>query len=63
MTVSQIITQVNQFSVSERIELVDFILKSIWQETQPRTTMSEAAKMLLWDYENDEELTVFTKGL
>lgn len=61
MTVSQIISEVNQFSVNERIELVDFILKSIWQETQPKTTMSEAAKMLLWDYENDEELTVFTK--
>ena len=39
---------------------MDFILKSIWKETQPTTTMSEAAKMLLWDYENDEELTAFT---
>ncbi|PIY08665.1 MAG: hypothetical protein COZ18_11215 [Flexibacter sp. CG_4_10_14_3_um_filter_32_15] len=60
MTISQIINEVHQFSVSERIQLVDFILKSIWKETQPTTTISEAAKMLLWDYENDEELTAFT---
>ena len=60
MNITQLAKQATQFSVNERIQLVDFILKSIWEETKPALKMSEAAKILLWDYENDDELTIFT---
>jgi len=60
--VIQILEQTQRLSVSEKLLIVERILRSIREETirEPQDTMGIAARSLLADYETDEELTIFT---
>lgn len=70
MTRLEIIEEIKSLSVSERLEVVQTILASIQQETQKEVQtlsreernrqMEAAAKLLLDDYLNDPEQTIFT---
>jgi hypothetical protein len=57
---TQIIQEINRLPLSEKFYIVEFVLKSIRQETEKTPSLTEGAKALLKDYENDQELTAFT---
>lgn len=60
MTNTQIVQEINRLPLPEKIYIVELVLKSIRHETEKSPSLAEGAKALLWDYENDEELTAFT---
>lgn len=57
---TQIIQEIKRLPLSEKFYIVEFVLKSIRQETEKTPSLTEGAKALLQDYENDRELTAFT---
>jgi hypothetical protein len=60
MNTTEIVTEINRLPLSEKIFVVELVLKNIRRETQKNQSLSEGAKALLADYENDKELTAFT---
>jgi len=59
MTNRQIVEEISRLPLSEKISIVEIILKDI-KESQNDKSLVEGAKVLLEDYENDKELTAFT---
>ena len=57
---TQIIQEINSLPLSEKIYIIELVLKNIRQETEKTPSLTEGAKALLHDYENDRELTAFT---
>lgn len=60
MTATQIVSEINKLTVSERILVIENTLKNLRFQTKEKLSMKKAAKLLLNDYLNDSELTVFT---
>ena len=60
MTSTQIVQERNKLSISERILVIENALKNIRHEAKKKSSMKNAAKLLLSDYLNDKELTSFT---
>ncbi len=64
MNTVQIINAVKQLSLKEKLHIIELIFKEIHKEDmispQDEEKRREAAKLLLDDYKNDQELTAFT---
>jgi hypothetical protein len=60
MTATQIVTEINKLTVSERILIIENTLKNLRFQSKEKLSMKKAAKLLLNDYLNDSELTAFT---
>jgi hypothetical protein len=60
MTNTQIVEAINRLPLSEKIHVIELVLKNIRQETERSQNLAEGAKALLEDYKNDEELTAWT---
>lgn len=60
MNATEIVTEINRLPLTEKIFVVELVLKNIRRESQQNQSLSDGAKALLEDYENDKELTVFT---
>ena len=59
MTATQIVSEINKLAVSERILVIENTLKNLRFQTKEKLSMKKAAKLLLDDYLNDDELTAF----
>jgi hypothetical protein len=57
MTATQIQTEIDKLSIWERLSIIRTTMKSIKQTKSEQLPMEEAAKLMLDDYLNDEELT------
>ncbi len=60
MTNTKIVEEINRLPLSEKIYIIEIVLKNIRQETEQTPSLAEGAKALLQDYENDRDLTAFT---
>ena len=60
MTSTKIVEEINRLPLSEKIHIIEIVLKSIRQEAEKTPSLAEGAKALLHDYENDKELTAFS---
>ena len=60
MTATQIVSEINKLTVSERILVIENTLKNLRFQSKETLSMKKAAKLLLNDYLNDSELTAFT---
>ncbi len=60
MTNTQIVKEINRLPLSEKIYIVELVLKNIRQESKKTPTLAEGAQALLNDYKNDAELTAFS---
>jgi hypothetical protein len=60
MTATQIVSEINKLTVSERILVIENTLKNLRFQSKEKLSMKKAAKLLLNDYLSDPELTVFT---
>jgi hypothetical protein len=60
MTAAQIISEIKGMSLIDKIQIIEFAIKSIKKETSKKLSLSKAAMLLKKDYENDSELTVFS---
>lgn len=61
MNTTEIVTQINQLPLAEKIYIVELVLKTIRRETEQKQSLKEGAAALLSNYENDGELTAFTR--
>jgi len=59
MSTQDLIKQIEQLPLQDRIELVEKVMHSIKEQTK-ENSMTKAAESLYADYKNDRELTVFT---
>jgi len=59
MQAADIMHNISSLSKSQRMLLVEYIIRSIRYEEQ--TSLNKAADFLYKDYLNDKELTVFTQ--
>ena len=59
MTATQIVSEINKLAVSERILVIENTLKNLRFQTKEKLSMKKAAKLLLNDYLNDDELIAF----
>lgn len=57
MTATQIVSEINKLTVSERILVIENTLKNLRFQSEETLSMKKAAKLLLNDYLNDSELT------
>lgn len=57
MTATQIVSEINKLTVSERILVIENTLKNLRFQSKETSSMKKAAKLLLNDYLNDSELT------
>lgn len=57
MTATQIVSEINKLTVSERILVIENTLKNLRFQSKETLSMKKAAKLLLNDYLNDSELT------
>ncbi len=60
MSTSQIISEISRMSLTDRIQVIEFAIKSIRKDTVKNTSLKEAAKKLQNEYETNNELTAFT---
>ena len=60
MSTTQLLSEINQLPLPERLRLVEMAIHSIRQATPAKPDMAEAAQLLLADYQSDPELTAFT---
>jgi hypothetical protein len=60
MTNTQIVNEISRLPLTEKIYIVELVLKNIRHETEKTPSLAEGAKALQHDYENDYELTAFT---
>jgi hypothetical protein len=60
MTNRQIVEEISRLPLSEKMSIVESILEDINKASQNGESLAEGAKVLLADYENDSDLTVFT---
>jgi hypothetical protein len=60
MTATQIISEINKLPMSERISIIENMLKNLRFLSKKRLDMKKASKLLLNDYLNDKELTAFS---
>lgn len=60
MNTTEIVTQINQLPLAEKIHVVELVLKTIRRETEEKQSLKEGAAALLSKYEDDGELTAFT---
>jgi hypothetical protein len=69
MTKQQVIGEINQMPLLDKIQIMEWIAKAIREEFEKqlkvekqvkKLSLAESAKLLLADYENDKELTIFT---
>jgi hypothetical protein len=60
MTAVQIVNEINKLSLTDRILILENALKTIRQEAKRKSSMKNAAKLLLDDYLSDKELTAFS---
>lgn len=61
MSSVQIINEIAKLSLVEKLRVVEVVLHNIREEEEKSALqLSEAARILLNDYLNDEELTLFT---
>jgi hypothetical protein len=60
MTAVQIVNEINKLSLTDRILILENALKTIRHEAKRKSSMRNAAKLLLDDYLNDKELTAFS---
>jgi hypothetical protein len=60
MTATQIVSEINKLTVSERILVIENTLKNLRFQSKEKLSMKKAAKLLLNDYLSDSELTAFT---
>ena len=59
MQAADIMHDINRLPKSQRMLLVEYIIRSIRHEDQP--PLKKAAECLYQDYLNDKELTIFTQ--
>ena len=59
MGTSEIISEINKLPVSQRLTLIELTIKKI-REDEKKKQLTAAAELVLDDYLNDPELTVFT---
>jgi hypothetical protein len=59
MGTSEIISEINKLSVSQRLTLIELTIKKI-REEEKKDQLSIAAEKLCNDYSNDTELTAFS---
>jgi hypothetical protein len=60
MTATQVISEIKGMSLIDKIQIIEFAIKSIKKETSKKLNLSKAAMLLKEDYENDSELTIFS---
>ncbi len=61
MDTTQIIDEISRLTLPEKLYIMETVLRSIRQETEPeQTSLAHAASLLLADYQEDKELTAFT---
>ncbi|MEL6718719.1 MAG: hypothetical protein AAFO82_09555 [Bacteroidota bacterium] len=64
MEALQIVSTIKQFPLSEKLRIMELVFRDIREETAQKEKEAEqrrnAAALLLADYQEDEELTVFT---
>lgn len=60
MEIVQIIDEINRLPLTEKIRVVEIVLRNIRRETEKTPNLAEGANALKFDYENDAELTAFT---
>ncbi|HEV7644203.1 MAG TPA: hypothetical protein VGO50_09705 [Pyrinomonadaceae bacterium] len=60
MTNRQIVEEISRLPLSEKISIVETILKDINKGSQNETSLAEGAEKLLEDYQHDAELIAFT---
>lgn len=60
MSTSQIISEISRMSLTDRIQVIEFAIKSFRKDTVKNTSLKEAAKKLQNEYETNNELTAFT---
>jgi hypothetical protein len=58
MGTSEIISEINKLPISQRLTLIELIIKKIKEEDK-KDQLNVAAEKLLNDYSNDPELTAF----
>ena len=59
MQAADIMHDISRLPVSQRMLIVEYIIRSIRQEEQQ--SLEKAAERLYTDYLNDKELTIFTQ--
>ncbi len=69
MTTQQVIGEIKQMPLLDRIQIMEWIAKTIQNDAVKQRkaeikankfSLAASAKLLLSDYENDKELTIFT---
>jgi hypothetical protein len=61
MNTTQLIDEINNLSIADKLYIMELIVQSIRKETQSHSSdLEKAASLLLPDYNEDKELTAFT---
>lgn len=50
MTTTKIVEEINRLPLSEKIYIIEIVLKNIRRETKQKPSLAEGAKALLQDY-------------
>jgi hypothetical protein len=60
MSTRQIVDEIEKLPLDEKIKLMQVMVMRIAKEKEQAGSLHKGAEVLLSDYENDKELTVFT---